>query len=365
MVMGFFAFLFIFSFLFFSISSYCLSIHPSGHLFSMLITVLYNDQFLNFDLNPQIKLSDLYKLLSFETTLDISLIDLFKDGNSLGADANKTLHDLSLYDNDLLILRPKSLLNGRNNNTFSSNGGNSMGITTDAITSSTANPSSRTTFPRENSSAALLASTTDNSPSTRRNINNNSNDFDPFDVETQRRIEQHIRNENIHNNLAQAFEDHPESFTSVSMLFVPIHINGHLVKAFVDCGAQATIMSQSCARRCKYNIIINSSHSHHSHVLLNFCSIERLIDERWNGIAKGVGEGRIIGRIHAVEILIGEGVLITCALNILDKLGSGSSIGSNNSSAINATTTNTPNIINKQERIEFLLGLDMLKRYQV
>lgn len=78
-----------------------------------------------------------------------------------------------------------------------------------------------------------------------------------------------------------------------------------------------------------------------------------MIDERWNGIARGVGEGKIIGRIHAVEIIIGEGALISCALNILDKL--------------NDSDTSEKNEKNEKTArgIEFLLGLDMLKKYQV
>ena len=63
----------------------------------------------------------------------------------------------------------------------------------------------------------------------------------PFDADAQRKIEEMIQAQRIADNMAHAMEYHPESFGSVTMLYVTCRVNGKELKAFVDCGAQATI----------------------------------------------------------------------------------------------------------------------------
>jgi DNA damage-inducible protein 1 len=120
--------------------------------------------------------------------------------------------------------------------------------------------------------------------------------LDPMSVEAQELMAEEIRMQNVNANLEHALEFNPESFASVTMLFVDTKINGHATKAFVDSGAQTTIISKAHAERC---------------------NLFRLLDKRHAGIARGVGTATIHGKIHLAVMEI-EGQHLEVSFAVMD-----------------------------------------------
>ena len=97
------------------------------------------------------------------------------------------------------------------------------------------------------------------------------------------------------------------------MLYVDVKVNNWPIQAFIDSGAQATIISKDCATAC---------------------GIMHLLDKRFAGTAVGVGSARVLGRIHLADLEVG-GALLQCSFTVLEN-----------------------------NKVDLLFGLDNLKRHQ-
>jgi len=136
---------------------------------------------------------------------------------------------------------------------------------------------------------------------------------DEFNPEIQMKLKEAIDKANVHQNYEIAMQEMPEAFGRVVMLYVPVEVSGHKTIAFIDSGAQMTIMSKPLAKKC---------------------GLLRLMDERWKGKAVGVGSAPILGRIHLTQLKFGSMYLQT-SISIL-----------------------------KDQKLDLIFGLDMLRRWQ-
>jgi DNA damage-inducible protein 1 len=135
---------------------------------------------------------------------------------------------------------------------------------------------------------------------------------DPLNPEVQMKLEEAIRQKNVAENFEAALEYNPEAFGSVVMLYVNMEVNGCPLKAFVDSGAQTTIMGKNCAEKC---------------------GLMRLLDRRFEGMAIGVGKSKILGRVHMAQLTAG-GKHIPISITVLEA-----------------------------DNMDFLFGLDNMKRH--
>ncbi|SIO73400.1 DNA damage-inducible protein 1 [Babesia microti strain RI] len=135
----------------------------------------------------------------------------------------------------------------------------------------------------------------------------------PLTPESQEIIEKYMHKQRIQESLLNSQEYFPESFGDIVMLYINIEINKVGISAFVDTGAQKTVISKKCAE---------------------ICNISNLIDPRFGGVVHGVGVSKMLGRIHMIEMKINDIFYpISC-------------------------------VVVENSTVDFLLGLDIMRRYK-
>ncbi|OEL33224.1 DNA damage-inducible protein 1 [Dichanthelium oligosanthes] len=298
----------------------------------MKVTVMTADeQILSLDVDPDESVENLKALLEVETRVPLQRQQLHFNGKEM--QNSEKLSSIGVQDGDLVMMFPSDAVSYTHLDVASQD------VVKMNPDGSAANPQAFQQHIRGDSQ--LMAQLLQNDPQLAQailgdNINELQNILrsrhqqrmdlkrkkeeelallyaDPFDVEAQKKIEAAIRQKGIDENWEAAIEHNPESFARVVMLYVDMEVNGVPLKAFVDSGAQSTIISKSCAERC---------------------GLLRLLDQRFRGVAVGVGQSEILGRIHVAPIKIGN-IFYPCSFTVLD----------------------APNM-------EFLFGLDMLRKHQ-
>lgn len=300
----------------------------------LTITTL-TDLVITLDVASDMELENFKALCSLETNINIEKISLFYDGKLLN-DLHKPLSSYGIKDGDMLLVKDSSLgfnLQHRFNQVLPQ----SIDFSSIQVPNNSERRAAENIFATLRSNPERLATLHINNPRLAEAFENGFESFakvlheqqqaraneeqrrirmmsaDIFDSEAQRMIAEEIRRQQIDSNMETAMEYLPESFAEVTMLYINCKVNGFPIKAFVDSGAQSTIMSKACAERC---------------------NILHLIDDRWSGVARGVGTQKILGRIHLVQLEI-NGVFVPCSFVILE-----------------------------HQPMDMLLGLDMLRRYQ-
>ncbi|KAK3680803.1 DNA damage-inducible protein 1 [Vermiconidia calcicola] len=291
-----------------------------------------DQEILSLDLAPGLSIADLKGFVHAETNLPQASQQFYLNNTPIAGD-NKTLEEAGIKDGDMLdmLMRQPQQENNmgsqrRQQNSQRRPPGTNPQEIEGARSSILNNPAAMTQVREQRPALAEAVNDPERFKEVwmdmiREDENRESERLeqmrllneDPFNVDAQRKIEEMIRQEKVQENLQFAYEHNPEVFGRVTMLYVPTEVNKHPVKAFVDSGAQTTIMSPSCAETC---------------------GIMRLIDRRYSGVAKGVGTAQILGRVHSADIKIGNATM-SCSFTVMEG-----------------------------KDVDLLLGLDMLKRFQ-
>lgn len=293
----------------------------------MQLTVsTHDDKVFTIEVDAGTDTGTLQAILEAETGLPVEQQAVYHNGKPLPSSG--TLQAAQVQDNDLLMLQPRPAAHvqpqqAQQTQPMARNRDGSLQNPQAFLDSCLSNPATMAQLP-PNLRDAVSSGDVDSVQSVFRQFQREAEQRnmeaqlirpgeDPMDLEVQARIAEYIRQKNVEENFEAAMEFNPEVFAQVTMLYVTMDVNGNKMAAFVDSGAQSTIMSAKSADQC---------------------NLLRLMDTRYQGIAKGVGTSKILGRVHQAPLKVGS-QHVSASITILE-----------------------------DDSMPFLFGLDMLRRYQ-
>ena len=98
----------------------------------------------------------------------------------------------------------------------------------------------------------------------------------------------------VEENLEKAYNEIPHTFIRTEAIYLKGHINGHEISFLLDTGAEMSV------------IPVN---------IIQACGLENILDTNFSGIMKGVGEAKMLGKLHYVEVILECGVY-PCAFSV-------------------------------------------------
>ncbi|SCV01622.1 LAME_0G17436g1_1 [Lachancea meyersii CBS 8951] len=287
------------------------------------------DDFLTLDVSADMELKDLTALLQLDCGFDSEIHEIWFANRVLDPKGSNSLEQTGLVNDELVAIKTKKRASG-----LVSGGENSAqyAMIEHFRQQVAQNPVVRSQLASTNPEFASIvddpvAFRERAGPNILQSLNPQGSPQNPFGIPqqeynqlmqnpdypaNQERINELISQQEIDEQMRNALEFTPEVFTPVHMLYINLEINGTPVKAFVDSGAQTTIISTRLAQKT---------------------GLFRLIDKRFHGEAHGVGVQKILGKIHVAQVKI-ETQFIPCSFTVIDT------------------------------HVDMLLGLDMLKRHQ-
>ncbi|CAH7690065.1 hypothetical protein BY996DRAFT_4569810, partial [Phakopsora pachyrhizi] len=205
------------------------------------------------DVDPSITLGDLSGLLEIELRIPPEEQQIFHNGLLLIKPPESSLESCGIVTDEMLELRRRLIKNPALSQNLQSSSSNSQQSVAGGDIAHDLNrirlqmlgdPTLMNQIRASNPELATAAETSPerfahlmhnfqqqhNVSAKQRRLDEQLLNADPFDIEAQKRIEEHIRQERVWENMQHAIEFSPESFGRVTMLYVDVEVNGHPVK---------------------------------------------------------------------------------------------------------------------------------------